>query len=123
MQPTLQLRSALPLKVGEEKLFLGLHQRRTCISLRTMLPDLREKGGGLRWAAESPCHKIGGSARLAGVGMLIALLSALGCCSQAPGRAAKLQELYAPGLISPCNALALAIRFTFISLRVVIVPG
>lgn len=44
-------------------------------------------------AAESPCHKIRGSARLAGVGLLIALLSALGCCSQAPGRAAKLQAI------------------------------
>ncbi|XP_041514755.1 acylphosphatase-1 isoform X1 [Microtus oregoni] len=50
-----------------------------------MLPDLREKGGAPRWAAESPCHKIRGFARLAGVGLLIALLSALGCYSQAPG--------------------------------------
>uniref|UniRef100_A0A8C2QMP2 Acylphosphatase n=2 Tax=Cricetulus griseus TaxID=10029 RepID=A0A8C2QMP2_CRIGR len=45
-----------------------------------MLPDLRvcpclEKGGAPRWAAEST----------AGVGLLIALLSAFGCCAQAPG--------------------------------------
>ncbi|CAO2586951.1 ACYP1 [Lemmus lemmus] len=50
-----------------------------------MLPDLREKGGAPRWAAESPCHKIRVSNWLAGVGLLIALLSSLGCCSQAPG--------------------------------------
>ncbi|XP_006982896.2 acylphosphatase-1 isoform X1 [Peromyscus maniculatus bairdii] len=55
-----------------------------------MLPDLRvgpylEKGGAPRWAAKSPRHSIRGSARLAGVGLLIALLGALGCCAQAPG--------------------------------------
>lgn len=83
-----KISAALGARGGEA--FLGLHQRRTCFSLRTMLLDLREKGGAPRWAAESPCHKIRGSARLAGVGLLIALLSALGCCSQAPGRAAKL---------------------------------
>ncbi|XP_028733535.1 acylphosphatase-1 [Peromyscus leucopus] len=61
-----------------------------------MLPDLRvcpylEKVGAPRWAAKSPRHRIRGSARLAGVGLLIALLGALGCCAQAPGRAPKLQ--------------------------------
>lgn len=86
-----QISAALGARGGEA--FLGLHQRRTCFSLRTMLLDLRGKGGAPRWAAESPCHKIRGSAWLAGVGLLIALLSALGCCSQAPGRAAKLQDI------------------------------
>ncbi|KAL1790967.1 acylphosphatase-1 isoform X1 [Sigmodon hispidus] len=55
-----------------------------------ILPGLRvchclEKGGAPRWAAESPRHRIRGSARLAGVGLLITLLSAFGCCAQAPG--------------------------------------
>ncbi|XP_031212845.1 acylphosphatase-1 isoform X1 [Mastomys coucha] len=55
-----------------------------------MLPDLRvcpclEKGGAPRWAAESSRPSIRGSVRLAGVGLLITLLSALGYCAQAPG--------------------------------------
>ncbi|XP_029340817.1 acylphosphatase-1 isoform X2 [Mus caroli] len=54
------------------------------------LPDLRvcpclEKGGAPRWAAESSRPRIRRSVQLAGVGLLITLLSALGCCAQAPG--------------------------------------
>lgn len=78
-----------------------------------MLPDLRvcpclEKGGAPRWAAESSRPRILGSVRLAGVGLLITLLSALGYCAQVPGRAMS-SRLHAPGL----SSLAMLWRFNF----------
>lgn len=89
---------------GVGEVFLGLHQRRVWISPRMMLPDLRvcpclEKGGALRWALDSSRPRIRGSVGLAGVGLLITLLSTLGYCAQAPGRATS-SRLHAPGLSS-----------------------
>ncbi|XP_060243859.1 acylphosphatase-1 isoform X2 [Meriones unguiculatus] len=85
-----QIGGALGEKGGVGQVSLGLHQRRAWISQTMRLPDLRvcprlEKRGAPGWAAELPRPRTRGSARLAGLGLLLALLSALGCCAQAPG--------------------------------------
>lgn len=74
-----------------------------------MLPDpgvcpSLAKVGAPRCVSESSCRRILVSARLAGVGLLIAFLSSLGCVVRAPGMA-----------VPPCfflaNSLELAVRF------------
>lgn len=79
---------------GAGEALLGLHQR-TCIFLRTMLPDpvvcpSLAKDRAPRCALESFCRRIPVSAHLAGVGLLIAFLSTLGCFVRAPGMAVHL---------------------------------
>lgn len=103
---------------GVGEVFLGLNQRRVWISPRAMLPDLRvcpclQEGGAPRWAGESSRPRFRGPVRLAGVGLLITLLSALGYCTQAPGRAVS-SRLHAPGLSSLAMLWRLLLALLFL---------